>query len=285
MVQVPEIFRQKIRVNYPAHQRGDLIEEFAEKFFADKIVNGYEYLPIHWCAWHVNHGYGREKEALRRWVLDHLPKGKWFTTVQYDGGTLIDDTLDELGVLRFNCDGETLAKRNGPNDIWIPLLCDPHPVYREKYEDCKWLASFVGSFDTHPIRRIMKEIYHKREGYYLGRADTNLFRNVMRDSVFCLCPRGSGVTSFRMYEAIQCGVIPVYISDYFALPFQNKINWDDLIIKVKIPGPEIDHIDEKLKNISKERIIFMQKYGNECYNRYMTMKGVCEEILNILEVR
>ena len=35
----------------------------------------------------------------------------------------------------------------------------------------------------------------------------------MRDSLFSLCPRGYGPTSFRLYESIQLGSIPVYIAE------------------------------------------------------------------------
>ena len=281
MIKIPDIFKQKIKVTFPPHVRLDLIEEYAEKYFASRDTFGYEYLPIHWCAWHVNNGYGREVETLRRWVRENVPKGKYFTTVQYDGGTLIDNTLDEIGVLRFCCDGERLAKANSPNNVWIPLLCDPHPVKRLPYNECVYLASFVGSFGTHPVRKRLREVFQKRPGYYCECVDTNCFRNVLRASKFAFCPRGSGITSFRLYEAIQIGCVPVYISDYFAFPFSNKINWNRLAVLV--PFESFDDIHDILSTILENTIESMREYGQECYKNFFTMEKTCEEILNILK--
>ena len=37
-----------------------------------------------------------------------------------------------------------------------------------------------------------------------------------------------------MYEAIQFGCIPIYISDEFWLPFSNKIEWEKLRIEEEL---------------------------------------------------
>lgn len=55
-LKIPDQFRQKINVNYPAHQRGPMIEDFADVYFRDKEANGYTYIPLFWTAWHVNNG-------------------------------------------------------------------------------------------------------------------------------------------------------------------------------------------------------------------------------------
>jgi hypothetical protein len=42
---------------------------------------------------------------------------------------------------------------------------------------------------------------------------------IMEDSVFCLCPSGSGPNSIRIWEAIKFGCVPVVFSDNFDLSF------------------------------------------------------------------
>lgn len=270
-VEIPDNYRQKIRCNYPAHQRGDLIEEFAFKYFKDKEANGYTYIPVFWTAHHVNHGYGRAKDELIV-LLKDLPKGKYFTCCQYDGGTLIDDFLTERGCVTFVGDCRI------PHNIIMPLLCDPHPV--KINETCQWLCGFAGSFDTHPIRVALKTMYGNTSGFYFGRGDTNLFRNVVRDSTFSLCPRGSGITSFRMYEAIQIGSIPVYVSDIFRKPFENKVNWDEFCITVKLE--DIGTIESTLRAIKQPQIDRMRTKCKEVYEKYFNMQGCCDEILEIV---
>ena len=37
-----------------------------------------------------------------------------------------------------------------------------------------------------------------------------LFKQIMSKSYFSICPRGYVSTSFRLYESIQAGIVPVY---------------------------------------------------------------------------
>jgi len=275
-LKIPDEFRQKINVNYPAHQRGPMIEEFADVYFkAAPEVNGYTYIPLFWTAWHVNNGYGKQKDACMRLLADIMPAGKYFTICQYDGGTLIDPFLMDRGCVTFVCDCRV------EHNIIIPLLCDPHPVKCD--DSAQWLASFVGSFTTHPVRKQLREMYGTRPGFYFGQHDTNLFRNVMRGSKFCLCPRGSGITSFRMYEAIQMGCIPVYISDIFRCPFDDVIDWKEFCLFFKLD--EIDKIEGVLRTMPKSQIEKMQQKCQEVYLRHFNLKGTCDRILEIMRAR
>ena len=49
------------------------------------------------------------------------------------------------------------------------------------------------------------------------------FENLIKSSFFFLCPKGYGPASFRLYESIELGTVPVYISDDFVLPFEEEI--------------------------------------------------------------
>jgi hypothetical protein len=272
-VDIPDCFRAKINVNYPAHQRGELIEEFADRYYRDKPdANGFSYIPLHWCAWHVNNGYGKQKDACVR-LLQDLPKGRYFTIAQYDGGTLIDDFLTEKGCVTFVCDCK--IERN----IIIPLLCDPHPVKRDDYTP--FLCSFVGSFNTHPVRPALRDMYQRAPGFYFGHRDTVLFRNVMRQSRFTLCPRGSGITSFRLYEALQVGSIPIYVSDIFRCPFEGKIDWKEICLFFKLE--EIGNIEQTVKAIPEKRVNEMRAAGQRAVEKYFNLRGTCDEILEVLK--
>ena len=81
----------------------------------------------------------------------------------------------------------------------------------------------------------LANIYKENKKFYVKNLDSmNIsyfdsikFKRIMRNSIFSLCPRGFGPTSFRLYEAIQMGTIPVYIAEKneHVLPFANKIDW------------------------------------------------------------
>ena len=122
-------------------------------------------------------------------------------------------------------------------------------------------------------------MYHNFDDYklidYLGisasKKDNKQFRKLTSQSMFTLCPRGYGPTSFRLYESINLGSIPIYISDNFLLPFQDKIEWEKLALLVKLE--DIDSIHEKVEKIlNTNKHIEMLNYGKECNTKYFNME-------------
>lgn len=75
------------------------------------------------------------------------------------------------------------------------------------------------------------------------------YNNILLDSIFSLCPSGSGPNSIRFWESLAVGSIPVLLSDKLDLP--KNINWHDII--VTIPEKEISNIDTILNNISLKK--------------------------------
>jgi Exostosin family len=49
-------------------------------------------------------------------------------------------------------------------------------------------------------------------GYHIHDRDP-FWERMMHTSVFHLCPRGNGPSSYRLYEALQADTIPIYIWD------------------------------------------------------------------------
>lgn len=102
----------------------------------------------------------------------------------------------------------------------------------------------------------------------------------MSKTTFALCPRGVGSTSFRLAEAMEYGCIPVYISDTFSLPFDKKINWDNIVIKV-LPN-EINGLYSVLKNKASQPQWLLQRQQNvkKIYDEYFKMDKTAEMILS-----
>jgi hypothetical protein len=122
----------------------------------------------------------------------------------------------DLDIIVFGMSG-------GRIDYPIPLLCQPHGF---KF-DCKRdiFASFVGG-DTHPIRKELVKQFAGMNDCIVNFKKVPLkeYCNVLARSVFALCPRGYGKSSFRIAEAIQYGAIPVYVSDDFVTPYNSPFN-------------------------------------------------------------
>lgn len=207
----PIEFRVKQAHSYPEDNTHEFERWFYDNTQPDEIT-GRTYLPIFWTAYWCNNGYGvkeKSRNNVQRFV-DGLPRDKkYFTICQYDDGPMVD--FKDLDIVVFGMSG-------GRIDYPIPLLCQPHGY---KF-DCKRdiFASFVGG-DTHPIRKQLVEQFAGKKDCYvmIKKLPLKEYCNILARSVFALCPRGYGRSSFRIMESIQQGAIPVYVSDSYVLPY------------------------------------------------------------------
>jgi len=275
MIQTPTEFRQHIKVDYPPNN--DLI---FEEWFYDKVnpthermLNAFkfviekdrEYLPIFWTSYYVNHNYGNDRRRLKELqdYLDNLDKSKkYFTIVQYDDGILND--LSNLDIKVFGMGG-------GKYDYPLPLIGKPHPYSFTTSKDI--FCNFMGAL-THRIRKEILPVA-KRAGYFCSTSPMPIqeYCFYLSKSVFTLAPRGYGVTSFRLAEAIQYGSIPVYISDSPMIPHNKGFDYGVLIEPKDVPN-----IDRILKAITPEEIARKQAMLPDIYNELFTYEG-CKNLI------
>jgi hypothetical protein len=105
----------------------------------------------------------------------------------------------------------------------------------------------------------------------------NELTNIMIRSKFALCPRGYGNTSFRMYEAMQLGAVPVYISDDFFLPWSDELNWNEFCVIVD--SKNLKDLPSILNNIPEEQINKMANKAKEVYSEYFTLDATYRNIV------
>jgi hypothetical protein len=56
------------------------------------------------------------------------------------------------------------------------------------------------------------------------------YREILGRSRFVLCPRGTGTSSFRLFETLACGRVPVILSDEWVAP--EGVDWDSCSVRV-----------------------------------------------------
>lgn len=118
------------------------------------------------------------------------------------------------------------------------------------------LFSFVGSSDTHAVRArilllrepdaMLLDTASQRGWMLEGAAKVSYekrYFEVCRDSRFILCPRGSGPSSYRLYESMQIGRAPVVISDAW-VPHDGP-DWESFCVRVA--ERDVEHIGAILR--------------------------------------
>lgn len=263
---------------YPPHHRGLYLEEYFHRFHRSHEAEfPARYIPVYWTAYYVNPSYGHPAPGGLQEALDALdPSQRYFTVIQYDGG------------IRHRLPPRTTVFSAGGRDgrgIPIPLLCSPHEnPGRPKDIFC----SFVGSL-THPCRRALRRVLPRNGRYRIHTTNWRAcisavsaaeFYDVLTRSVFTLCPRGHGPTSFRLYEAMQVGSVPVYIFDTPWLPYVSEIDWDELCVMV--PAARLPELAAILESKTEEEIAAYRAAAARLQDDYFTMEGTCRKILESL---
>lgn len=180
----------------------------------------WHYLPMYWSYWQLGHNYGLDgreemKQYLENIIID--PK-KTFTISEADNEP------------NFGIDIKVFSGNTKDNSwIPIPIITSPHQIF--SIPEKKYLASFYGSLKTHPIRQLMARGLKGRTDVSIISSDKvqdeTGFVNSILQSYAVLCPRGSALGSYRFYETMQLGRVPIMISDYDFRPFPNYFHWDE----------------------------------------------------------
>ena len=298
ILQVPKEFQTNRKFKYlPYSNNGYNMEEEAYKFFLkhkDEIKTDRIYIPVFWSIYYFRHRYGELIDPLLNWMDKLDRKKKYFTVVQYATG--IYTRKLNLDIIIFGAGGgglnlnnkktcEIKSPRLGPNRViftgnkaqyFLPLITKPLIPYIKKQKDI--FCSFVGRFDTHPLRFDMKNILSKDKRFiFYGNSGFKKYQDIMARSIFTLAPRGYGITSFRLFEAMILDSIPIYIwDDCAALPFNDEIDWNEICILVK-PN-QMKDIPKILDNISKEKRREMLKKIKEYNEKYFNYEKMFEYI-------
>ena len=274
-----------ISPTYPPYHTGEYLEEyFFKRWNEENVQTDRQYIDVFWTNNFCNSMFAGQQYQNIQEQLDSVlsSDGKYFTVSQFDDGPFEKFPEDTL---IFSAGGN----REGDNIIPIPLICSPIPKELIPQKEKTIFASFVGSKDTHPIRMDMCNHLSGKKGYEIsaGNWSTTVpmdnfekFLDITCSSKFGLAPRGYGKSSFRMYEILQLGTVPVYISDVHYLPWFGEIDWNDFCVPIN--GDEIEDIDTILKSISDVEYNDLLENGRRVYEEYFTLEGMFKNIVKQL---
>jgi hypothetical protein len=258
---------------YPPHHRGDHLEEHFIKFWEAEGHSSRKLIPVHWTA--VYNAHNRTlREELKLYLKSLDPNDRYFVVCTHDDAPVEDLPPDTIV---FGAGGNS-ERINIP----IPLTCSAHGDPGDFIRTIP--MSFVGSM-THPIRQSMESILLGNPDVFLSTSQwsvevpsdrVDLFKRVTQRSIFSLCPRGYGATSYRLYESMQLGAIPVYVSDKHLLPWSDELDWSQFSILVK--PHEIDNIVQMALGESASKVRKMQDKLYSTWVDYFSIESTCKHI-------
>lgn len=259
---------------YPPYHEGKYLDQFfIDYYFNNRPQKDIFLIPVDWTTTYIQNN---NLPLLQEKILSLDKSKKYFVVSQHD------DAVREYlpaGTIKFCAGGNS-------GGIPIPLVCSPVPEKYQKGQTKDIFCSFVGSI-THPIRQQMVSLLTNNSKYYLSykqwtdkvnSEDLENFMDITSRSKFTLCPRGYGRNSFRMYEAMQLGSIPVYIYDEDWRAFKDSVNWDEFSVAIHVS--QIEKIDTILSSISNDRVKQMSLCCVEYYKDIFSLESMSKKIIN-----
>jgi len=105
------------------------------------------------------------------------------------------------------------------------------------------------------------------------------FKRNMATNIFNVCCRGRGNFSMRFYETMSCGRIPVLINSHMVLPFEDKIDYDDVLIQ----GKDEHEVYKKLLHwIAHRDLVEQQKKSRMVWEEYLSREGFQKQLSLLL---
>jgi len=280
-----ELFTCKNKDTYPPFKNGLYLEEFFfNRIMSSNFKTKRTFIPALWTNFQIENWFNSNKnlmqQKLNEWIKQNPSENGYFTVVQYDDGCLLE--LPHNTIVYGACSG----------NIPIPLIYEDREnrllnkkIYKSFYEKTI-LCSFIGSI-THSVRTNLINQFKDDSDFVLDYENhwtpninldrQNKFINLTCNSKFVLAPRGYGRSSFRFFEILKLGTIPIYIWDDIEwLPYKDVIDYTKFSISVNIN--DICNIKNWILQIDENKYQEMLNAYDKIKN-YFTMDGMYQYII------
>ncbi len=147
------------------------------------------------------------------------------------------------------------------------------------------LFSFVGAGANHPVRAAILAL-RSTDGFLLDSAlhpatpelAKERFMESLRSSQFVLCPRGGGTSSFRIFETMMAGRVPVIIADDWVEPLGP--HWPDF--SVRVLERDVSQLPSLLK-LQEPRARQMGREARKSWETWFSQQTAGPTLLNWLQ--
>jgi hypothetical protein len=300
VLNLPPQFRPKTSIVYPPFKNGEYLEEYFYNWVSGREILNYNinrvYIPAFWTNIQNHPNFKKQAAVLSQIIKDKVneylkadPTANFFTVVQHDDSVLL--WLPKNTLIFGACNG----------DIPIPLIYEDNNKTLIQRRNCadkgldngadnsgcySLLASFVGS-KTHPVREKMftelqrySDVEFRFSEIWSNSVQSSLSEMFIQKTLrsrFCLAPRGYGRSSFRFFESMLLGCIPVYIWDDIEwLPYKELLDYSKFSVSVR--HDSLGSLHNTLKSISEETYVKMLEELDRV-SKWFTLEGMSRYIL------
>ena len=202
----------------------------------------------------------------------------YFTVSMNDDGFQHFTIPPDLRILIFDAGGGVARQYKHSYGNKITVI--PIPLLKQQLHPRKptkaVLGTFVGRTGTGGNRTAVrpKLAVALQRVFEFHEFTDGPWQDLMEQGHFTLCPRGFGETSYRLYEAIQLEVLPIYVWDRLMwLPYQELLDWSHFAIVVE--APFIHTIERRVREAQIERMTVRLRqvkhmFTNDYICRYIT---------------
>lgn len=253
--------------SYCGHEGPWLERAFHAEAVRRKCRFARPYLVGYWTDYMANKPHPGQ---LGRYMRRVACQGLLFTVVQHCRGF---DAKWPKNLLVFGA--------GGTGDVPLPLLIpnlEPDFELRQRRYFVSFIGRTTGHNDKRGMRQKMLEVFaDSPEFAHLPLCDFTEYCATLRGSEFVLCPCGYGPTSYRLYETLVMGSIPVYIHDGQPwLPYEDRFDWEET--PVLCSPTQFAELPERLAAIDEAQRRRMRERARELYEDHFTISGVVSAV-------
>lgn len=151
----------------------------------------------------------------------------------------------------------------------------------------KYLANFLGACHHHPVRKQLLSLSRREDfllkdttgvpAWKLSKEEKQNYEaeyvQIMHESYFVLCPRGIGPSTYRYFETMQLGRVPVIIADQWVeVP---GIPWRDF--SIRIAETKVAEIPAILSEY-KSRAVEMGQMARAVWEQYFSPQSSLDQL-------
>jgi len=224
--------------------------------------------------------YGMDfaKSCLQEYYAECSSSKPKLLIIQHDCADELLSCIKDENFIGAVCSRTTRSRRL----VDIPLLASPSiDSLVLKSEHKQYLSNFIGRI-THPIRQeLYEQITSAKSDLHLiqmnNSMDPKLYAKVLSSSIFTFCPRGYGGSSFRFWEALALGSIPVLIGDLDTRP-KYSINPDSYSMYYDSAEDAFDNVCR----MSELDITKLRKNGSFAWEKYFKSEQFARTLITHL---